>query len=229
LITIAIKRDKTHADLASVLADPRLALKRASARPYRGRSRVHIERIARQATSHFENCDTRLPIAANGEGTARRACDALWTATELASTENHASDRSLSSFSRLTISRRKTVLWFLASKLNQLPPGDEFVLASDVAPIRSYETRCWEDRRPSSHTPPPPAPTPPSSGASGDRLDLPADDWTAHALTAPVAAAAIGPVGGPPAGARAGIPNIRVPQQNKQEANLRPPAKQVQP
>src|SRR5229473_6920568 len=35
---------------------------------------------------------------------------------------------------------------------------------------------------------PPPALTPPSAGTSGDRPDLPADDWTAPSTTKPVAA-----------------------------------------
>jgi len=47
---------------------------------------------------------------------------------------------------------------------------------------------------------PPPALTAPSADTSGDRPDLPADDWTALSNTASVAAAAIGSVVGSLAG-----------------------------
>ena len=61
---------------------------------------------------------------------------------------------------------------------------------------RACETRYVENRRLSSPTIPPPALTPPCAGTSGDRPDLPADDWTAPSIAEPVAAAAIGLVAG---------------------------------
>jgi type IV secretion system protein VirD4 len=127
-------------------------------------------------------------------------------------------------------SRQETAPLFRASgAVMQLPPGDELVLASDVAPIRAHKARCFEDRRLSSRAPPPPALTLPGAGASGDRPDLPADDWTAPSLTAPVAAAAIGSVVGTPGAERADMPNSRGSRKSKHEANARSPAKQVQP
>jgi len=74
---------------------------------------------------------------------------------------------------------------------------------------------------------PPPALTPPSAGTSGDRPDLPADDWTAPSTAKPVAAAAIGSVVG--SLASVGTNLWRVAPQRKQQADVRLPAKQVQP
>jgi hypothetical protein len=67
---------------------------------------------------------------------------------------------------------------------------------------RARETRCVKNRQLSSPTIPPPAP-PPCAGTSGDRPDLPADDWTAPSTAEPVAAAAIVSVVGSFAGAGA--------------------------
>jgi hypothetical protein len=223
LITIKIDRDKTRADFASVLASPLLTIQRAGAELQRDDSRVHIERIAKQGTSRFANCNVRPPSATNGKRTARRVSDMLVTVTELCAANNDAGHRLLFWFSRLTISPRETAPLFRASgEAMQLPPGDELIPVSGVAPIRAHKARCFEDRRLSSRTPPPPALTLPGAGASGDRPDLPADDWTALSLTAPVAAAAIGSVVGH-------MRNSRVHPKSKHEANVRSPAKQVQP
>ena len=223
MITINIERDKTRADFASVLASPWLAIPRAGAELQRDGSRVHIERAAKQGTLRFENCNARLPLATNGKRMARRASDVLATANELCATNDDAGHRLLFWLSRFMISRQETASLFRASgEAMQLPPGDELILASDVAPIRAHKARCFEDRRLSRRTPPPPALTLHGAGASGDRPDLPADDWTALSLTAPVAAAAIGSVVGH-------MPNSRVPRKSKHEAIVRSPAKQVQP
>jgi hypothetical protein len=222
LITIKIDRDKTRADFASVLASPLLTIQRAGAELQRDDSRVHIERAAKQGTWRFENCNARLPLATNGKRMARRASDMLATANELCATNDDAGRRLLFWLSRLMISRQETASLFRASgEAMKLPPG--------VASIRAHKARCFEDRRLSTRTSPPPALTPPGAGASGDRPDLPADDWTALSLTAPVAAAAIGSVVGPPAGERASMPNSRVHPKSKHEAHVRSPAKQVQP
>jgi hypothetical protein len=227
LITIKIDRDKTRADFASVLASPLLTIQRAGAELQRDDSRVHIERAAKQGTLRFENCNARLPLATNGKRMARRASDVLATANELCATNDDAGHRLLFWLSRLMTSRQETASLFRAS-------GEAMPLPSGVASIRAHKACCFGDRRLSGRTPPPPALTPPDadvSGAhvSGDRPDLPADDWTALSLTAPVAAAAIGSVVGPPAGERADMPRSRATRQGNQEAAVRSPAKQIQP
>jgi len=87
----------------------------------------------------------------------------------------------------------------------QLLLGDELILVSSAARSRAPETRCLENRQLLSPTIPPPAPTPRCAGASGDRPDLPADDWTAPSIAEPVAAAAIGSAVGSFAGAGAAM------------------------
>jgi hypothetical protein len=80
---------------------------------------------------------------------------------------------------------------------------------------RACETRYVENRRLSSPTIPPPALTPPCAGTSGDRPDLPADDWTAPYTVEPVAAAAIGSVVGSFAGAGAAMRSDRIVRQQE--------------
>ena len=80
---------------------------------------------------------------------------------------------------------------------------------------RARKARCVENRRLSSPTIPPPALTPPCAGTSGDRPDLPADDWTAPPTAEPVAAAAIGLVVDSFAGAAMQSDGIATQQEQK--------------
>jgi hypothetical protein len=89
-----------------------------------------------------------------------------------------------------------TKLFFASAEMIQLQLANELILFSGTPPSRARETRCVENRRLSSPTIPPPAPTPRCAGASGDRPDLPTDDWTAPSIAEPVAAATIGSVAG---------------------------------
>jgi len=82
---------------------------------------------------------------------------------------------------------------------------------------RARETRCVENRRLSSPTIPPSALTAPCAGTSGDRPDLPADDWTAPSAAKPVAAAAIGSVVGSFAGAGAAMRSDSTVRQQEQK------------
>jgi hypothetical protein len=71
---------------------------------------------------------------------------------------------------------------------------------------------CVENRQLSSPTFPPPAP-PPCVGTSGDRPDLPADDWIAASTAERVVAAAIGLVVGSFVGAGAPMRSDSIVQQ----------------
>jgi len=64
---------------------------------------------------------------------------------------------------------------------------------------------------------PPPALRPPSADTSGDRPDLPADDWTVPSTAEPVAASAIGSVVGPFAGAAAAMRSDCIARQQEQK------------
>jgi hypothetical protein len=82
---------------------------------------------------------------------------------------------------------------------------DELFRVSSAALSRARETRCVENRQLMISTIPPPTLTPRCAGTSGDRPDLPADDWTAPSTTEPVTAAAIRSVAGSFTGAGAAI------------------------
>jgi hypothetical protein len=118
------------------------------------------------------------------------------TRAELYTTKNDAGPVFLSWFGGLVIWRQEPKLFFTPGGMIQLALGDELLLVSSAAPICTRETRCTENRRFSGPAIPPPAPTPRCAGTSGDRPDLPADDWTAPCTAEPVAAAAIGLVAG---------------------------------
>ena len=172
MITIKNERDKTRANFARAPASPQPVVHWRSDKRRRGHSWTHIEQVAHQGALPLDNC-----------------C----AATELYTTKNDAGPPFLSLFSKLVILLRETTqLFFAPGGTIPLLLGDELILVSSAARSRAPETRCLENRQLLSATIPPPAPTPRCAGASGDRPDLPADDWTAPSIAEPVAAAAIG-------------------------------------
>ena len=171
MITIRIERDKTRANFARAAAGPQLPVRRRSNKRRRDHSWTHIDQVAHQAALRLDNC---------------RA------ATELCTTNNGDDPPFLSWFIGFVISCRETKLFFASGEMIQLQLANELILLSGTVPSRARETRCVENRQLVSPTIPPPAPTPRCAGASGDRPDLPADDWTAPSIAEPVAAAAIG-------------------------------------
>ena len=145
-------------------------------------------------------------------------CDALGIATELCATKDDAGPGFLSWFSRLVISQRESTWLFLASgAVIQLQLGNELILVSSAAPRPAREKHCVENRQLSSPTSPPPALTPRCAGASGDRPDLPADNWTAPSTAEPVTAAAIGSVVGSFAGAAAAMRSDSIARQQERK------------
>jgi hypothetical protein len=196
LITIKIERDKICANFARALAGSQFAVQQRSDKRRRHHSRTHIEQVAHQGALRLDN---------------RRA------ATEPYTTNNDAGPPFLSWFSGLVISHRETKLFFAPAGMMQLLLGDELLLVSSAAPSRARETRCVKSRGASSPTIPPPAPPSRCGGTSGDRPDLPADDWTAPSTTEPVAAAAIGSVVGSFAGADAAVRSDSTVRQQEQK------------
>ena len=88
--------------------------------------------------------------------------------------------------------------------------------ATDATPNRARKMSRVENRRLSRPTIPPPALTLRCAGTSGDRPDLPADDWTAPRTAEPVAAAAIGSVVGSFSDASASILSDGIVEQREQ-------------
>ena len=194
MITIKIERDKTRTNFSRAAAGPQLPVRRQSNKRRREHSWTHIEQVAHQGALPLNNC-----------------C----AATELYTTKNDAGPPFLSRFSGLVISYRETKLFFASAEMIQRQLGGEFILVPSAGPSRVRETRRVENRRLSSPTIPPPAPTPRCAGTSGDRPDLPADDWAAPSTVEPVAAAAIGSVVGSFAGAGAAMRSDRIVRQQE--------------
>ena len=178
MFTIKIERD------ASGLAGPRITVQRQSGKLLHSHLYTNIEQAAHQGA-----------LVPHDSPPARK----------LRPSTNHAATRFLSRLSRLVISRREITRLFLAPrKVIQFQLSDQLVPVSSAAPSCARQTRRAENRLFSGSAIPPPAPTPRCAGTSGDRPDLPTDDWTAPCTAEPVAAAAIGLVVGSFVGAGAG-------------------------
>ena len=133
----------------------------------------------------LDNCHVRVSFAANDERTARRVSDALGTATEIRDARNYAGHRLSPWLGHLMVSRQETARPLLTpGEIMQLPPSDELVLVSGLAPIRARKARYYADRRLAARVLPPPERRPGSGtgAASGD-------DWGGLVpLSAPVSA-----------------------------------------
>jgi len=191
LFTIKIERD------ANALAGPRITVQRQSGKLLHSHLYTNIEQAAHQG--------------------ALVPHDSL-PARKLRSSTNHAGTQFLSRLSRLVISRREITRLFPAPrKVIQFQLSDRLMLVSCAAPSRARETGRTKNRRFSGPTIPPPAPTHRCAGTSGDRPDLPTDDWTAPCFAEPVAAAAIGLVVGSFAGAGAAMQSDSIAPQQEQK------------
>ena len=156
-----------------------------------------IEKAYGPNNSILDNCHVRVAFATNDDRTARRVSDALGTATELRAMRNYAGHRLSPWLGHLMVSRQETARHLLTpGEVMQLPPTDELVLVSGIAPIRAHKARYFEDRRLKSRVLPPPALIGGRAGTPGDRPAAQADDWTAQPKPAPVAPASGRPVAG---------------------------------
>lgn len=107
----------------------------------------------------------------NDERTAKRISDALGTATEQRAMKNYAGHRLSPWLGHLMVSRTETARALLTpGEVMQLPPDDEIVMASGLAPIRAQKARYYADARFARRILPPP------------KVDYStysrADDWT---------------------------------------------------
>ncbi|WP_306998602.1 type IV secretory system conjugative DNA transfer family protein [Sphingopyxis sp. DBS4] len=101
---------------------------------------------------------------------------ALGVATEQRSMRNYAGHRLAPWLAHVMVSRQETARPLLTQgEVMQLPPADELVLVSGMAPIRARKLRYYEDRNFRGRVVPPPA------LGTGDYADRPApraDDWS---------------------------------------------------
>ncbi|MFD2235730.1 conjugal transfer protein TraG [Phaeospirillum tilakii] len=124
----------------------------------------------------LDNCHVRIAFSSNDERTAKRISDALGTATELRAQRNYAGHRLAPWLSHVMVSRQETARPLLTpGEVMQLPPADELVLVSGLAPIRAKKLRYYQDRNFSARVLPAP------ELAEHLYLDRPAarpDDWS---------------------------------------------------
>ncbi len=105
----------------------------------------------------LDNCHVRIAFSSNDERTAKRISDALGTATEQRAQRNYAGHRLAPWLSHVMVSRQETARPLLTpGEVMQLPPSDELVLVSGLAPIRAKKLRYFEDRNFTSRQLPPP-------------------------------------------------------------------------
>jgi type IV secretion system protein VirD4 len=123
----------------------------------------------------LDNCHVRIAFSSNDERTAKRISDALGTATELRAQRNYAGHRLAPWLSHVMVSRQETARPLLTpGEVMQLPPADELVLVSGLAPIRAKKLRYYDDRNFTARVLP--APTL-SDGTYTDRPLPRPDDW----------------------------------------------------
>ncbi|MEI9850159.1 MAG: conjugal transfer protein TraG [Sphingomonas sp.] len=124
----------------------------------------------------LDNCHVRVAFATNDERTAKRISDALGTATEQRAMRNYAGHRLAPWLAHVMVSRQETARPLLTpGEVMQLPPSDELVLVSGIAPIRAAKLRHYEDRNFVARLTPAPLLT---VGAYADRPRRRADDWS---------------------------------------------------
>ena len=105
-----------------------------------------IQKAYGEYNSILDNCHIRVAFATNDERTARRVSDALGTSTELRAMRNYAGPRLAPWLPHMMVSRQETARPLLTpGEVMQLPPTEEIVLVSGLAPIRARKARYYED------------------------------------------------------------------------------------
>jgi type IV secretion system protein VirD4 len=126
----------------------------------------------------LDNCHVRIAFSSNDERTAKRISDALGTATEQRAQRNYAGHRLAPWLSHVMVSRQETARPLLTpGEVMQLPPSDELVLVSGLAPIRALKLRYYEDHNFTSRLSPAPVL---SELAFLDRPVARINDWEGH-------------------------------------------------
>jgi type IV secretion system protein VirD4 len=94
----------------------------------------------------LDNCHVRVCFSTNDERTAKRISDALGTATEQRAMRNYAGHRLSPWLGHVMVSRQETARPLMTpGEVMQLPPADEIVMVSGLAPIRAKKLRYYED------------------------------------------------------------------------------------
>ena len=119
-----------------------------------------IEKAYGQNNAILDNCHVRVAFSTNDERTAKRVSDSLGTATEIRDSRNYAGHRLSPWLGHLMVSRQETARPLLTpGEVMQLPPADQVVLVSGLAPIRARKARYYEDPQLKRRVLPPPEPS----------------------------------------------------------------------
>ncbi|CAJ2815216.1 conjugal transfer protein TraG [Burkholderia pseudomallei] len=141
-----------------------------------------IDKAYGQNHSILDNCHVRVTFATNDERTAKRISETLGTATELRAQRNYAGHRLAPWLGHMMVSRQETARPLLTpGEVMQLPPDDEVVMVSSVAPIKAKKLRYYTDANFQSRVLPPPALI---VGRYADAPPSRPDDWSALAIPA---------------------------------------------
>jgi type IV secretion system protein VirD4 len=132
-----------------------------------------IEKAYGPNNAILDNCHVRVSFATNDERTAKRISDSLGTATEMRAMKNYAGHRLSPWLGHLMVSRSETARPLLTpGEVMQLPPGEQIVMVSGIAPIRGQKARYYADPSFRERVMDPPA------IEAGDPSARPADDWS---------------------------------------------------
>ena len=124
----------------------------------------------------LDNCHVRIAFSSNDERTAKRISDALGTATEQRAQRNYAGHRLSPWLGHVMVSRQETARPLLTpGEVMQLPPSDELVLISGLAPIRARKLRYYQDANFTSRLLPAPAL---KDATYADKPEPRGDDWS---------------------------------------------------
>lgn len=133
-----------------------------------------IEKAYGQSNAILDNCHVRVSFATNDERTTRRVSDALGTATEMRAMKNYAGHRLSPWLGQLMVSRSETPRPLLTpGEIMQLPPDEEIVMVSGLAPIRASKARYFADPQLRARVL-----SPPADGVT-EQTSRPDDDWSA--------------------------------------------------
>jgi type IV secretion system protein VirD4 len=140
-----------------------------------------IEKAYGQNNAILDNCHVRVAFSTNDERTAKRVSDSLGTATEMRAMKNYAGHRLSPWLGHLMVSRQETARPLLTpGEVMQLPPTEEVVLVSGVAPIRAKKARYYEDPQLKRRVLAPPEPK--QGGLGTSAADARPDDWAGRVV-----------------------------------------------
>lgn len=135
-----------------------------------------VDKAYGEHNSILDNCHVRVAFATNDERTAKRISDALGVATEQRAMRNYAGHRLAPWLAHVMVSRQETARPLLTQgEVMQLPPADELVLVSGMAPIRAKKLQYYKDANFRARLLPPPVL---EIGDYPDRPQGRPDDWT---------------------------------------------------